>query len=382
MTISFRTLPQPDARPGSGHLQPWALAPLPLIVQGAQRAQVRGGDLFRLRLGAPAVVGFSPAWNRRVLTDLPTFVSAGSFSAVVPYLAGGVILTDAPGHAAQRHRLNPGFGRASVERLRERMRQARTRVPGRPFDALAWADETVRRQLNAAYFSGDFDDRLLAAFLAPLRRPFPVPAVPRPLLFRQVEQEIRRLAERRLVEGGDDLLSSLAPLPGGLTETRISLAAAHDTTTHALAYAIWTLAKNPEWQMTAAHSAVLKEVLRLYPPGWMGSRRLSREVLWEGVTLPRGTLALYSPYLTGRDSRLWPDPLAFRPGRWEKPPPAWSYLPFGGGERTCLGMHLAQTLILDVLAELPPLRAHWGRDEPHPGITLGPRGPLVVEVQP
>ncbi|GGI90883.1 cytochrome P450 [Deinococcus wulumuqiensis] len=379
MTASFKTLPEPHTRPGSGHLQDWALGPLPLIEQGAQRARLGGGDLFRLRLGGPAVVGFSPAWNRRVLTDLTTFVSRGSFSAVVPYLAGGVILTDAPEHAARRQRLNPGFGRVSVERLRERMRQARTPVPRQPFDALPWADETVRRQLNAAYFSGDFDDTLLAAFLAPLRRPFPVPALPRPLLFRRVEQEIRRLAERRLVEGGDDLLSSLAPLPGGLTETRISLAAAHDTTTHALAYALWALANRPEFQAADTHPAVLKEVLRLYPPGWMGSRRLSRAVEWRGTELPRGTLALYSPYLTGRDPALWARPLDFRPERWEKPPPAWAYLPFGGGERTCLGLHLAQTLILDVLAETPPLRARWGNDEPHPGVTLGPRGPLVVE---
>ena len=379
MTAFFKTLPEPDSRPGSGHLQDWALGPLPLLEQGAQRARVQGGDLFRLRLGRAAVVGISPAWNRRVLTDLDTFVSAGSFSELVPYLAGGVIVTDAPAHAARRQALNPGFGRGTVQRLRERMREAASPLPCGPFDALAWADTTVRRRLNAAYFGGEFGDRLLAAFLAPLRRPFPVPAIPRPLLFRRVEQEIRRLAERRLTEGGEDLLSALAPLPGGLLETRISLAAAHDTTTHALAYALWELAKHPQWQTVQAHPAALKEVLRLYPPGWMGSRRLSRTVDWEGVELSRGTLALYSPYLTGRDPALWDRPLDFLPERWDRPPPAWAYLPFGGGERTCLGMHLAQTLILDVLAELPPLRAHWGEAEPHPGITLGPRGPLWVE---
>jgi Cytochrome P450 len=376
---SLHDLPEPASRPGSGHLQDWAARPLALIEEGATQALAAGQDLFRLRLGLPAVVGLSPAWNRRVLTDLNTFVSAGSFSAVVPYLAGGVILTDAPGHGARRRALNPGFGKGSVQQLRERMRQASSPVPTGRFNALAWADETVRRQLNAAYFASEFDDRLLAAFLAPLRRPFPVPALPRPLLFRRVEQEIRRLAERRLREGGDDLLSTLAPLPGGLLETRISLAAAHDTTTHALAYAVWELAKAPQDQTPHTHSAVLKEVLRLYPPGWMGSRRLSRAAEWQGTEIPRGTLALYSPYLTGRDPTLWERPLDFRPERWEKSPPAWAYLPFGGGERTCLGVHLAQTLILDVLAELPPLQAHWGNDEPHPGITLGPRGPLVVE---
>ncbi|SEJ40207.1 Cytochrome P450 [Deinococcus reticulitermitis] len=375
---SLRALPEPDPKPGNGHLQDWALAPLPLIEEGARRARAAGGDLFRLRLGLPAVVGFSPAWNRRLLTDLPTFVSAGSFSKIVPYLAGGIILTDAPAHGERRADLNPGFGKRHLERLRARTDAAFPGVPAEPFDALAWADGAVLRLLNAAYFSGEFDAHLLHAFLAPLRRPFPVPALPRPLLFARVGTELRRLADRRLQEGGDDLLAFLAPLPGGLTEARVSLAAAHDTTTHALAYALWHLAEHPEWHTIAGHAPALKETLRLFPPGWMGSRRLRRPVTWQGTELPRGTLALYSPYLSGRDPALWEAPGAFRPERWAARPPAWAYLPFGGGERLCLGMHLAQTLIHDVLAHMPPLRAVRGDPTPQPGLTLGPKGPLVV----
>ncbi|WP_221089305.1 cytochrome P450 [Deinococcus aquaedulcis] len=378
MAVSVNALPEPPTRPGNGHLQDWALSPLTLIEEGATRARAAGGDLFRLRLGLPAVVGFSAAWNRALLTNLGTFRSAGSFSRVVPYLSGGVILTDAPGHAGRRGLMNPGFGRAHLLALQARTRAALPPVPAGEFDALAWADHTVLALLNAAYFSSEFDADLLHAFLAPLRRPFPVPALPRPLLFRRVEREVRRLAHARLGRGGDDLLSVLAPLPGGLEETRVSLAAAHDTTTHALAYAIWHLANHPRWHAPQHHPAVLKETLRLHPPGWMGSRRLSRDLLWRGVRLPRGALALYSPYLSGRDPGLWAQPETFDPGRWAHKPPAWAYLPFGGGERLCLGMHLAQLLILDTLASLPPLRAVGGDPTPQPGLTLGPRGPLVV----
>ncbi|WP_295821788.1 cytochrome P450 [uncultured Deinococcus sp.] len=374
----LRSLPQPPTRPGNGHLQDWAVQPLPLIEAGAQAARAAGRDVFRLRLGLPAVVGFSPAWNRRLLTDLRAFVSAGSFSRVVPYLSGGVILSDAPGHAGRRQLMNPGFGRAHLAALQARTRAALPPVPDGDFDALAWADRTVLALLNAAYFSGEFDAGLLHAFLAPLRRSFPVPALPRPLLFLRVEAEVRRLGHRRLVEGGDDLLAVLAPLPGGFEEVRVSLAAAHDTTTHALAYALWFLARYPQWHTPEHHAAVLKEVLRLYPPGWMGSRRLNRDVDWNGVRLPHGALALYSPYLSGRDPALWERPDTFDPARWHAKPPAWAYLPFGGGERLCLGMHLAQMLIHDVLGALPPLQAIRGDDTPQPGITLGPRGPLVV----
>ncbi|MEF2276930.1 cytochrome P450 [Deinococcus sp. YIM 134068] len=377
--VSLTNLPEPPPKLGNGHLRDWALSPLPLIEDGARRAREVGGDLFRLRLGLPAVVASSPAWNRRLLTDLATFRSAGSFSRVVPHLAGGVILTDAPGHSSRRKVLNPGFGKRHLEVLRSRIQAALPPPPSGEFDALTWADHAVLHLLNAAYFSGEFRPELLHAFLAPLRQPFPIPALPRPLLFHRVHAELRRLADLRLTRGGgDDLLALLAPLPGGLEETRVSLAAAHDTTTHALAWAVWHVARHPEWHAPEHHPAVLKETLRLYPPGWMGSRRLARDMTWEGVRLPRGTLALYSPYLSARDPRLWDAPHEFRPDRWRSAPPAWAYLPFGGGERVCLGLHLAHLLILETLAALPPLRAVRGDPSPQPGVTLGPRGPLVV----
>lgn len=374
----LRGLPEPPAWPGVGHLPDWGTAPLALLEEGARRARAAGRDLFRLRLGLPAVVGFSPAWNRRLLGDLDTFRSAGSFPRLVPHLSGGLILTDAPDHARRRRLVNPGFGRTHLEALRARAQAALLPVPEGEFDALVWADWTVLRLLNAAYFSGEFDQELLHAFLAPLRGPLAGAVLPRPRLFRRVWAELRRLARRREVAGGGDLLAWLAPLPGGLEEARVSLAAAHDTTAHALAWTVWHVATFPAWHRPQHHPAVLKETLRLYPPGWMGSRRLARDVVWEGLRLPRGILALYSPYLTGRDAQLWEAPTEFRPERWQTPPPAWSALPFGGGERTCLGMHLAQLLILEVLAALPPLTAVFGDPRPRPGITLGPTGPLIV----
>uniref|UniRef100_UPI0025F430C1 cytochrome P450 n=1 Tax=Deinococcus sp. TaxID=47478 RepID=UPI0025F430C1 len=337
--MKLSDLPQPRPLPVSGHLQRWGGSPIALIEEGAAL-----GPLFGLRLGLAAVVGYSPAWNRRLLTDLETFRSAGSFSAVVPYLAGGIILTDAPGHGPRRQTMNPGFGKAHLATLQERIRAAlvahnKTFLTGPSFDALAWADGAVLGMLNAAYFSSEFPPELLHAFLAPLRSPFPTPAWPRPLLFARFGAELGRLAQLRLTKGGDDLLSLLARLPGGVLETRISLAAGHDTTTHALAWAAWHLAgpelQGPHWRSLEGHRAVIKETLRLYPPGWMGSRRIAHATEFGGVQLPRGALALYSPYLSGRDPLLWERSGEFWPQRWQPgfKPPAWAYLPFGGGER-------------------------------------------------
>lgn len=372
-------LPAPQPAAVMGHLPRWGAEPLRLLQEGMEQARGAGTPLFGLWLGRPVVVGWSPDWNRRLLTDLNTFQSRGSFSGLVPHLAGGIILTDAPEHAPRRRELNHGFDAKHVQRLTEAMRAACPRFPEQPFDALAWSDQAVLKILNAAYFSSEFEEGLLHDLLAPLRRGFPAPLWPQPLTRRRVDLELRRLAQRRAAKPRPDLLSFLMNAEDGLTETRISLAAAHDTTTHALAYALWYAARLPQWHAPEHHPALLKEVLRLYPPGWMGSRRLASETRWNGIHLPVGTLALYSPYLSGRDPALWDRADEFRPERWTKPPPAWAYLPFGGGERTCLGMHLAQRLILTVLAGAPPLRARWGRPAPRPGLTLGPQGPLWIE---
>ena len=381
----MHTLPQPATLPVSGHLQRWGGDPLGLLHEGAA-ISLETGKTFALKLGLPAVVGYSPEWNRLLLSDLDTFRSTGSFSAVVPYLAGGVILTDA-GHRERRGAVNPPFGKRSMESLRERIRAAlRAENPDTTFDALAWADRAVLRMLNAAYFSSDLDAGLLHAFLAPLRHAFPVPAIPRPLLFARMNRALDKLAQTRLTRGGDDLLFHLARWPGGVREARISLAAGHDTTTHTLAWAVWHLAGHPEWFREGGLKAVIKETLRLYPPGWMGSRRLSQAVTWQGHTVPKGALALYSPYLSARDPQLWDAPEAFRPQRWEHNPPAWAYLPFGGGERLCLGMHLANLMLEEALTYLletgPGLRALHGDPAPRPGVTLGPAGPLMVRLSP
>lgn len=376
---TWKDLPQPPARFGSGHLLPWTFEPLKLLHSGFEVARQHHQDLFALKVGLPAVVGFSPAWNKRLLTDLNTFGSARSLSMVVPYLAGGIILTDAPQHAPRRQMMNPSFSKAHLLTLQQRIRAAIPALPNQEFDALAWADKAVLQMLNAAYFSSQLDADLLHQFLAPLRQPFPSPALARPHLFLKVTAEIRRLGHQRLSHASeDDLLALLAPLAGGLSETRVSLAAAHDTTTHALAYAIWHLAQYPQWHTPEHHGAVLKETLRFAPPGWMGSRRLRQAINWNGTLLPKGTLALYSPYLSARDPQYWDDAHSFKPQRWQNKPPAWAYLPFGGGERLCLGMHLAQMIILEVLATLPKLRALRGNDAPKPALTLGPTGPLVV----
>lgn len=358
-----------------GHLPFWAGDPLALLEGHAASA-----DFFELRLGVRAFVGYSPAWNKFLLSDLEAFTSAGSFSKFVPYLAGGVILKDAPGHKPRRNDLNPGYHAHALEYLRNVIGAALTAIaPVGQFDARDWASSAVLRSLNAAFFEGEFDAALLEDFLKPLHDPFPAPLLPRPVLFRRVNRELQRLLEARQRAKRHDLLSYLLRFADPIEETRISLAAGYDTTAHTLAWTAWHIANQPHW--ISDLEAAIKETLRLYPPGFIGSRRASRDVTFDGQHIPRGSMVLYSPYLTHRSAANYTAPRAWQPQRFASAPPAWAYLPFGGGERICLGMHLANLIIKTALETLftrdvQPVR---GDPAPKPGLTLAPRAALILQ---
>jgi cytochrome P450 len=369
----MNALPSPRAQPVLGHLGRWTADPLALLTEGAGR-----GPVFQLRLWRKAIVGYRPDWNRAVLGDLDTFRSHGSLSGLTPYLAGGVVHTDVPSHTERRRALSPHFTARSLAAQADELRAlVDTELPAGPFEALAWSSRVVRRMLGAVLFANRVPDALLAAFLAPLDRSPPYPLLPRPRLFRRIDAAI---AEARI----DPPPASLLTLDG--EDLRIALAAGYDTTTNTLAWSLWQLAGDPRWRQPDTIDAVLDEVLRLYPAGWLGSRVAHRDTETAGIAVPAGTLVLYSPYLTHRDPELWPAPDEFRPDRfaYHVRPPVWAYLPFAAGRRACLGAQLARLMLHTALSAYcqGDLTRGTGDPSPRTGITLRPRGPLWLHHKP
>lgn len=366
--------PRPRSQPLVGHLGRWGLEPLALLDEGA-----RLGPVFELRLWRRAIVGYQPDFNRRVLRDLDAFCSKGSLSALTPYLNGGIVLTDPPEHGPRRALLNPPLSRLALEPLNDRLAEVALRqAPVGRFDALAWSGTVVRTMLNAAFFAGRVDDTLLDAFLRPLHRSIPHPFLPRPFVRRRLVRAIEAQVANPIA---GTLTAALANIPGAAEEIRIALAAGYDTTAHTLAWALWHLADSPDWRYTDTVPAVIDETLRLYPAGWLGSRITSRSVEIDGVRVPAGTLIMYSPYLTHRDPDRWPDPLAFRPQRFTDGRPAWAFIPFSAGPRTCLGAHLARAMLSAALRPFchGDLGAVTPRPVPTTGLTLRPKGPVLVD---
>ncbi|HWG14388.1 MAG TPA: cytochrome P450 [Streptosporangiaceae bacterium] len=344
--------------------------PLALIEEGAQL-----GPLFGLRLWRPAVLGYSADWNRFVLSDIKTFRSKGSMSDLSPYLNTGVVQLDAPAHRRRRQQLNRAFTHGSMHALTGQIAEVVRRcLPAGPFDAVTWSAALMREILRVTLLSGRVRPGLLANFLDPLDRALPAPFLRRPVLFHRMNEAMK---DRITHAPAGTLASAFRDLPDGPEELRVAVSAGYDTTAHTLAWLLGHVAQQPALLAPERHSSVINEVLRLYPAGWVGSRRCTADVEFCGHRIGRGTLVLYSPYLTHRDPRLWTDPLTFRPERFRDGAAAWSFIPFAAGERACLGRSFAQLVLSTVLGVVAgtDLRFTAGSMRPRAGITPPGRAP-------
>jgi cytochrome P450 len=174
------------------------------------------------------------------------------------------------------------------------------------------------------------------------------------------------------------------------------LIAGHETTATGLAWAAERLARTPAAQERLAAEldgadkpayldAVIQETLRLRPPVIDAVRTTVMDTELGGHRIGQGTIVSAMFSVTHRRADLWPDPLAFKPERFLDGRPApYSFTPFGGGIRRCVGAALAtfeMRVVLIALLTRFRLQAASDRDEPIrlAGITLIPaRGATVT----
>jgi cytochrome P450 len=138
------------------------------------------------------------------------------------------------------------------------------------------------------------------------------------------------------------------------------LVAGHETTATGLAWALERLVRHPEALERLREGdddyadAVVKEVLRLRPPISIVLRKLKEPMEIGGRLLPAGVNVAPSIYLMHRRADIYPDPLAFRPERFlgGEQGGTYSWIPFGGGVRRCLGASFAQLEMRIVLQTL------------------------------
>jgi cytochrome P450 len=222
------------------------------------------------------------------------------------------------------------------------------------------------------------------------------------LLFAEIAEHRERpdLAER------DDMLSMLMQAEfedGSRMEDRelrdqlmTMLLAGHETTATALAWTFDLLLRHPAALARLRESlaageedylrATISESLRLRPVIPLAGRRLSKELVADGLTLPPGTDVTPAIWLTHTRADLYPEPFAFKPERFlNGSPETYAWIPFGGGVRRCIGASFAEFEMRNVLREVLT-RCELRKASPMPertgrrNITLSPRDgtPVVV----
>jgi hypothetical protein len=330
-----------------------------------------------------------------------------------------LILSDGADHRRRRRLVQPAFSVKRIDAkvglvLEELDRTLATWTPGRRLVAHAELRPAVRRIVLRSLFGDGLGDRatevgeLLEPALRYVQR-FPrldvdlgVNAYARAVRGVRaadavVAAEIARRRARGVGEPDDhDVLSAL--LAGAdddvlddrevLDQVRSLVAAGYDTTSAAAAWVVHALGAHPaalarvrdevrevvgDGDPTVDHlralptvDGVVHEVLRLWPPGIATVREALDDFEVLGRRVPGGRRVMYSAYVTGRLHELWPEPERFDPGRWAPgmpEPVPYSFVPFGGGYRRCIGFAMA-TLELQLLVVRLAQRAHWTLDRP------------------
>jgi cytochrome P450 len=260
---------------------------------------------------------------------------------------------------------------------------------------------------------------------------FPLPVwvpTPRNLQFRRelrrLDKLVIHLIEERRRSGEDcgDLLSMLLAAVDEESGASMSdqqlrdeiitlVLAGHETTALVLTWTWYLLAQHPEAERKLQSELesvlagrppsveelpslpytrlVIEESMRLYPPAWAIGRQTSRNETIRGYAIQANSPIIILPYVTHRHPDFWDNPDRFDPERFlpERAAgrPRFAYFPFGGGQRLCIGSHLAMMeaqLILATLAQRFRVRLVPGQPvELDPLVTLRPRYGILATLE-
>ncbi|MBL8149264.1 MAG: cytochrome P450 [Blastocatellia bacterium] len=363
------------------------------------------GDICYLNLGpAEFFLVNHPDYIKEILvTQQKNFGKGRGLQRAKLFLGEGLLTSEGEFHRRQRRLAQPAFHRQRIasygnvmvdyaERMRdswqsgttidiadEMMKVTMFIVAKTLFDANVEGQASeIGQSLTALVHAFNF---ILIPFTELLDKlPFPVPGLNRlqkakerlDVLIYQIIEDRRRSGEDR-----GDLLSMLLLAQdeegtGGMTDLQLRdelmtiFLAGHETTANALTWTWYLLSQHPNieakmWteidalgdrQPTADDlpnlkytEMVLAESMRLYPPAWTIARRALTDFEIAGYTLPANSIIFISQFVTHHDERFFPDPYKFDPMRWTQEEiakrPKFSYYPFGGGARVCIGESFA-----------------------------------------
>lgn len=354
-----------------------------------------------------------PDGIKRILQDNhPNYTKRVPDIQAVGYLTGpGVLVTDGSDWMRRRRLMQPAFHRDRIHQMMLTMvtltKDWLSQLPtGTKLNANTYITLLTVRIATMTLFSLDLDERarevmdcftqlnelLIRRFRSGrLFRPIPLFKDDRAFLrlLRRFDSIIDGIIAGRRARPADspDLLAMLMSArdeeDGGFlsdidlrSEIKTLLLAGFETTSNALAWSIFELGRRPALADALAREArqalatqsfshetlvrlpqlrsFFEEILRLYPPAWYTARRAEKADQLCGYDIPAGARIIVSPFLLHRHPDFWTSPndfdaTRFLPGRRDGAH-RFSYFPFGGGPRQCIGNQFGMAEALIILA--------------------------------
>jgi cytochrome P450 len=396
-----------------------------------ERCRARYGKRFTIRLlgQSPFVILSDPDEIKQVFTAPPDVLHPGEGARILEPVIGAnsVILLDEDPHMRQRKLLLPAFHGEKMQRLSGLMgelaeREVASWPTGEPIPLHGRLQRLTLEVILRAVFGlqrgaqldelRDLMTEVLAFGESPLSL---LPPAQRLLAGRGPVGRMERVGaradaliyalieERRQDRGdGEDVLSMLLgardedgePMsPAELRDELVTaLVAGHETTASQLAWALERIAREPGVQRRlqeelddgsddAYLTATINEILRRRPVVPNAEPRLVKQPVQIGdIEYQPGVVLFASAYLVHHDAAIYPDPYAFRPERFlDQTPGTYTWIPFGGGRRRCLGASFAlleMKIVLRTALARYELRSTGGPPEitRRRGITFSPSG--------
>lgn len=331
------------------------------------------------------------------------------------FLGKGLLTTEGEAWKTQRRLIQKGFDRKQLDALSvimqdslaESMRDFESHIHGGPVDIYPHLMKITFAMVARSLFGArleDADIELVSKTICTVQE-FIVRQTLQPYMnpWFEVTGELRKheemrasadavllacIKKRRTEAPGQDLLQTLmdARYSDGegmtdeliLSESMQLLVAGHETSSNALSWLLYLLSSRPDClervrqefheqigEAPLGHAdvpkfvyttQVIQEALRLYPPFWMVDREAIADDKVGDVVIPAGSMVIVHVHGAHHAPKHWPDPETFDTDRFikgaEKLRAPFTYLPFGGGPRGCIGNNYAMLQVLMILSDL------------------------------
>lgn len=411
MTIAYSSASVPGGLPVFGHAIQFGLNPLTFLRSAGDR-----GDVVEFRIGrSKTYLVNHPAMIRRILIDDAKCFNKGlEYEKVRSIFGNGLTTSSGPFHLRQRRMIQPAFHKTQLERYGQAMLSA----TGSAMED--WSDdqfldiERVFRRLSLqivarTLFASEIASEAVTEFeqsvptlldtvvrraVSPLSLPAWVPT-PRNRAARAAQLRVwgglKTAVERYRGDKAErgDLLSVLLAAHDEESGARMTdrqvmdeamtmLLSGFETAASTMCWTAHLLSTHPDVQERVRAELdrvldtplvqtadlprlpylrqVITEALRLYPPAWLLSRRVSTPVVIGGHRFEVGTRVFLSPYTAHRNAELYHDPDRFNPDRWSEPEASarlrTGFLSFGAGARGCIGEGFAWMEVMTVIGSV------------------------------